>query len=247
MARRDQVRISGALLAVDYGEGDPRRFDDELPDLYGYQSYGNEAIAQADGSIYLHCDSTASHYLKLLMDAVFGTSGFRNEIVWQRTTNTGSSKARAQKYSNDTDSILYYTKSKDNMFNKQYRPYSDDYLKRFKYEDERGKYRWQCMATYSERKLEELKKKNMLRLTGKNPEYKQYLHKLEGISLNNLWADIFHINPMAKERTGYPTQKPLALLRRIITASSNQDGIVLDPFCGCATACIAAKTWDASG
>ena len=199
-------------------------------------------VLKPEGSVYLHCDQTASHYLKLVMDAVFDSSNFRNEIVWQRTTNTGSSKSRAQKYSNDTDSILYYVKSRNNLFNKQYRPYSDDYLKRFKYEDERGKYRWQYMATYSEQKLEELKERDMVRWTGKNPEYKQYLHELKGIPLNNLWADIFHINPMAKERTGYPTQKPLALLERIIKASSNPGDMVLDPFCGCATTCVASET-----
>ncbi len=199
-------------------------------------------ILKGTGSIYLHCDPVSSHYLKTLMDSVFGKDNFRNEVVWQRTTNTGSSKSRAQKYSNDTDSILYYGKSKTNIFHKQYKSYSDDYLKRFKYEDVRGKYRWQYMATYSEKKLKELKKKNMIRWGGKNPEYKQYLHELKGIPLNNLWADIFHINPMAKERTGYPTQKPLALLDRIIKVSSNEGDMVLDPFCGCATTCVASET-----
>ena len=198
-------------------------------------------ILKDTGSIYLHCDPTASHYLKLLMDCVFGKDSFRNEVVWQRTTNTGSSKARANKLSNNTDSILYYVKSKHGIFYKQHMPYSDEYIKRFRYKDEKGNYRWQYMATYSNQKLEELRKKDMVRETGKNPEYKQYLHELKGIPLSNLWADIFHINPMAKERVGYPTQKPLALLNRIVEISSNKGDVILDPFCGCATACIAAE------
>ena len=198
-------------------------------------------VLRQDGSIYLHCDPTASHYLKAVMDAIFGHVNFRNEVIWQRTTNTGSSKARAHKLSNDTDSILYYAKSKNSIFNRQYKPYSDDYLRRFKYRDERGKYRWQCMSTYSEQKVKELREKNMLREKGKNPEYKQYLHELKGISLSNLWIDVFHINPMARERTGYPTQKPLALYERIVKVSSNPNDIVLDPFCGCATTLIAAE------
>ena len=162
-----------------------------------------------DGSIFIQLDYNQIHYCKILMDEVFGKENFRNEIVWQRTTNTGSSKGRAQKLSNDTDSILYYAKSKNNIFNKQYKPYSDKYLKRFKYKDERGYYRWQYMATYSEQKLKELKKKNMIRWEDKdqNPEYKQYLHELKGIPLNNLWTDIFHINPMANESVGFKTQK----------------------------------------
>jgi adenine-specific DNA-methyltransferase len=195
-----------------------------------------------DGSIFIQLDYNQLHYCKILMDEVFGKENFRNEIVWQRTTNTGSSKGMAQKLSNDTDSILYYTKSKNNLFNKQYKPYSDDYLKRFKYEDKRGKYRWQYMATYSDQKLKELQKKDMIRWKNKdkNPEYKQYLHELKGIPLNNLWTDIFHINPMAKENVGFKTQKPEKLLARIIKIASNEGDLVMDFFMGSATTCSVA-------
>jgi len=98
-------------------------------------------ILKQTGSLYLHCDPTASHYLKILLDAVFGAQSFRNEIIWQRTTNTGSSKAIANKFSADTDTILFYTKSKQYTFNRIYHEYEESYLARFKYEDERGKFR----------------------------------------------------------------------------------------------------------
>ncbi|MDE2888525.1 MAG: site-specific DNA-methyltransferase [Gemmatimonadota bacterium] len=195
-----------------------------------------------DGSIFVQLDYNQLHYCKVLMDEVFGKENFRNEIVWQRTTNTGSSKGMAKKLSNDTDSILYYAKSKKSLFNKQYKPYSEDYLRRFKHEDQRGKYRWQYMATYSENKLTELSELDKIRWEdkNKNPEYKQYLHELKGIPLNNLWTDIFHINPMATESVGFKTQKPEELLARIIKLASNEGDIVLDFFLGSATTCSVA-------
>jgi len=151
-------------------------------------------VLKDTGSIYLHMDYRLVHYMKVLMDEIFGFDNFRNEIIWQRTTNTGSSKSIANKLSNDTDSILYYTKSNKYILNKQYKPYSEDYLKRFKYEDKNGKYRWSCMKTYSQDKLKELQDKDMIRWNdnSKYPEYKQYLDSLKGIPLNNLWNDKSH-------------------------------------------------------
>ena len=194
-----------------------------------------------DGSIYVHCDWRLNSYLRIVLEEIF--SNYKNEIIWQRTTNTGSSKGIANKLSNDTDSILYFAKQSTPLFNKQYRPYSEEYLARFKFEDEHGKYRWQYMATYSDEKYQELEKKRMVRkLPGtKNPEYKQYIDGLKGIPLNNLWDDIFHINPMAVENLTYPTQKPEALLERIIKASSNEGDLVADFFCGSGTTAAAAE------
>ncbi|MBU2522253.1 MAG: site-specific DNA-methyltransferase [Proteobacteria bacterium] len=194
-----------------------------------------------DGSIYVHCDYRLNSYIRLVLEEVFGN--YRNEIIWQRTTNTGSSKGIANKLSNDVDSILYFTKNKNAIFNKQFRPYSEEYLSRFKYEDDHGKYRWQYMATYSDKKLKELESKKMIRWENKskNPEYKQYLSSLKGIPLNNLWNDIFHINPMANENLGYPTQKPEALLDRIIKASSNKGDLIADFFCGSGTTLAVAE------
>jgi len=217
--------------------------------IYVYLAYMRERLEQCwrvlkpTGTIYLHCDWHAGHYLKTMMDEVFGYNNLRNEIVWQRTTNVGSSKAIAQKFSTDTDSIFFYTKSKKYTFNRLYKEYSKEYLSRFKYKDNVGFYRWSAMKTYSKKKFEELKAKGMVRW-GKNaryPEYKQYRKGLKGIPMSNLWSDIFHINPMATERLGYPTQKPERLLERILNASSNKGDVILDPFCGCGTTLAVAQ------
>ncbi|MCW5915336.1 MAG: site-specific DNA-methyltransferase [Chitinophagaceae bacterium] len=196
-----------------------------------------------DGSIYVHCDYRVSSHLKLVLDDLFGSENYKNEIIWQRTTNTGSSKAIANKLSTDTDSILYYMKSDSSIFNKQFRAYSQEYLDRFKFQDDKGKYRWQYMSTYSQEKVKELESKGELRWqkNSKGPEYKQYLEDLKGISMNNLWNDIFHVNPMANENVGYPTQKPEALLERIIKASSNEGDLVADFFCGSGTTAAVAE------
>lgn len=199
-------------------------------------------LLSEDGSIFVHLDWHVSHYAKAILDEVFGYENFKNEVIWQRTTNTGSSKGIANKLSTDSDSILYYTRSAEATFNKIYKPYAQEYLARFKFEDNKGKYRWQYMATYSEAKLRELQDKDMVRFsTGSKPEYKQYLKDLKGIPLNNLWYDIFHVNPMAKEKVNYNTQKPVELLTRIITLASNEGDTVLDCFVGSGTTAVAAE------
>jgi hypothetical protein len=173
------------------------------------------------------------------MDRIFGEKSFQNEIIWERSTDTGSSKAISRKFPANSDTVLFYVKSDSFTFNPQYRKYGDDYLKRFKYEDDRGKFRWQCLKTYSQETLNRLKSENRLRWgkKAKYPEYRQYEWELKGILISNVWTDINQINPASKERLGYPTQKPEALLERIIKASSNPMDIVLDPMCGCGT-CI---------
>ncbi|MFM6098563.1 MAG: DNA methyltransferase, partial [Dolichospermum sp.] len=195
-------------------------------------------VLKPTGSFYLHCDPTASHYLKLVLDSVFCSQGgeYINEIVWKRRTNTV--KAITKSFSTLNDIIYFYVKSsKKYYFDIQYEDYPSEYLRRFKYHDEYGKYRWQVMATYSQERLEQLKKENKVRFspTAKYPEFKQYLHDLKGIPLTNLWMDIDMINSQSKERLGYPTQKPEALLEKIIKASSNENDIVLDAYCGCGT------------
>ena len=201
-------------------------------------------VLKDTGSIYLHCDPTASHYLKIVMDAIFGVNNFKNEIIWKRSTDTGSSKAISKKYPANSDTIFFYTKKTDKfVFNPQYSDYSSEYMERFKYSDERGKYRWQCLATYSEETLKKLESENRIRWgkRAKHPEYKQYIWELKGVLISNIWTDINQLNPAAKERLGYPTQKPEALLERIINTSTNEGDIVLDPFCGCGTALVAAE------
>ena len=167
-------------------------------------------------SVYLHCDPTASHYLKLVMDAVFGKGNFRNEIVWSYRTGGSSKRFFAKKH----DILLFYSKSKDYNFNPQK---EKAYTK--------SKSRQPGEVVYG------------IQGSGKKRS-SIFLRDDQGVFTNvnmrDVW-DIPYINSQAKERTGYPTQKPLALLRRIIEASSNAGDMVLDPFCGCATALIAAE------
>ena len=197
------------------------------------------------GSIYLHCDPTASHYLKLVMDAIFGVSCFRNEITWKRTPFAGSSKARSRQLPKSHDVILSYSRSQKWTWNPPMVPYSDKYLKRFRHTDFRGNYRKTLLKTYSHETLERLRKEDRLISPvrpGAHYSYKQYLHESSGQrQLDDVWVDINMINPVAKERLGYPTQKPLALLERIIKASSNKGDVVLDPFCGCGTTIDSAR------
>ena len=136
-----------------------------------------------------------------------------------------------------------YVKSDKYTFNIPYVDYPKEYYERFKYEDKNGKYRWQVMATYSKERLEKLKKEGKVRFSkdAKYPEFKQYLSELKGKPMDNIWLDVNMINAAANERLGYPTQKPEALLQRIIEASSNPKDMILDPFCGCGTTLAVAK------
>lgn len=202
-----------------------------------------QRILKPTGSFYLHCDPTASHYLKIICDSVFCPNGgdFKNEIVWKRRTNTV--KAITRSFSTLNDTIFFYVKSKDYYYEIQYEDYPTEYLKRFKYSDKYGKYRWQVMATYSQERVNELKKEGKIRFsaTAKHPEFKQYLHELKGIPLTNIWTDIDMINSQADERLGYPTQKPESLLERIINASTSEGDVVLDAYCGCGTTIAVAE------
>jgi site-specific DNA-methyltransferase (adenine-specific) len=205
-------------------------------------------ILKDTGSLYLHCDPTASHYLKVVLDEIFDRDNFRNEITWERTTDTGSSKARSNRFPTNTDVILFYSKSEKYVYNKQYFEYSEKYVSnKFTNNDNDGKgaYRWQVLSTYSQETFDKLKSENRLKKTtsSKYYYYKQYFSESKGVRISNLWKadDIVPIGPSAKEKTGYPTQKPLALLHRIIKTSSNEGDIVMDPFCGCATTCVASQ------
>ena len=199
-------------------------------------------VLKMTGSLYLHCDPTASHYLKILLDQVFGLENFRNEIVWKRTTSS-SSKAIAVRFGSDHDLVFFYSKSRRHQFNQQYVPFDEEYVKRrFTGVDERGRYKDAQLKTYSEGTMEQLKKEDRLIVTrGGKYRYKMYLDEVKGVPLDDVWTDVFPVNAVAKERLGYPTQKPVALLERIIQASSNDGDVVLDPFCGCGTAIAAAE------
>ncbi len=210
-------------------------------------------------SIYLHCDPTASHYLKVLMDAVFGADNFRNEIVWKRT----SAHSDARRYGAVADMLLFYTKSDNFIWNAKYSEHDSKYLSRFRRSDPDGriwsdydltakgltgggysyefkgvKSLWRCpLETMQRYEIE-----GRLHFTNKGGiRLKRYLDEMPGVGLTNVWTDIPPINSQAKERLGYPTQKPEALLERIIKASSNPKDTILDPFCGCGTTIAAAQ------
>ncbi len=202
-------------------------------------------VLKDTGSIYLHCDPTASHYLKMLMDAVFGPVNFKNEITWKRTPFAGSSKARARQFPRSHDVLLFYSNGEERTWNQPELPYTDEYIRRFKWQDERGYYRKTLLKTYSQATLERLRTEDRLIepvRPGAKYSYKQYLQESSGTrQVDDFWADINMINPVAAERMGYPTQKPEALLERIIDASSNEGDMVLDPFCGCGTTIAVAQ------
>ncbi len=197
------------------------------------------------GLIFVHLDWHISHYMKAEMDKMFGYDRFRNEIIWRRTPFSGSSKARARQLPRSHDTILLYSKGGEWTWNAPMLPYTEQYKKRFKWKDERGYYRKTLLKTYSSETFERLKREDRLvapRKPGANYSYKQYRHESKGMrQLDDVWIDINMINPVAIERTGYPTQKPLALLNRIVQAGSNPGDLVLDAFCGCGTTLEAAE------
>ena len=212
------------------------------------------------GSIYLHCDPTASHYLKLLMDAVFGAAHYRNEISWRRSNPKSLSTVN---FPNCRDIILRYSKSGGCAFNKVFGEHDPEYVRRaYKYTDpDARRYRLLPLLnpnndrpnlTYEflgitrvwrwtrERMEQAYRDGIVVQLkSGSVPQYKKYLDESKGRTVTNDWGDIEQA--AGNEATGYPTQKPLALLERIVKASSNPGGVVLDPFAGCATACVAAE------
>jgi len=227
-------------------------------------------VLKTTGSLYLHCDSTASHYLKILLDTVFGPENFRNEVIWLRSRNPKGSQHEAKRYSPDTDTILFYAKS-DNAklcYERIKRPLTEEDFK-LKYDrtDDKGRYtdgpilrstsmgeRPNLVYEYNgytpsasgwrvtrDKLIEIDRQGNLGWSTNGKPFRKLRPADDTGNPVGNCWMDISSINPQADERLGYPTQKPLALLERIINASSNPGDLVLDPFCGCGTAVHAAQ------
>ena len=176
--------------------------------MMGVRLLGMRRMLKDTGSIYLHCDPTASHYLKLLMDAVFGSENFQNEVVWHYRRWTGN----ANRFQRLHDLVLFYGKGANHYFNVLYDPYTEKSIRRKQNYHTRIKNGDVFVTSIDER----------------------------GVRAGDVWP-IPVLNSQAKERIGYPTQKPLTLLERIIKASSNEGDIVLDPFCECATACIAAE------
>ncbi len=226
-------------------------------------------VLKKTGSLYLHCDPTASHYLKILLDAIFGPVCFINEIVWKRYGAHNDSKT----YGRIHDVILFFSKRSKPIFNKQYENYDEQYVEeRFKFVDADGR-RWaeQNLSSpnprpnltypfkakngvvyeppangwkYSYERLLELDEADKLHYPAKTQgrlRLKNYLDERLGVPVQDVWTDVGTIGGTSPERLGYPTQKPVALLERIIAASSNEGDVVLDPFCGCGTTVHAAQ------
>ena len=215
-------------------------------------------VLKNTGSIYLHCDPTASHYLKQLMDAVFGPTNYRSEIVWKRTTAHSDSRQGSRRFGRVHDLLLYFSKESNFTFNQQYQPYEQEYIDRYyKYLDEDGRRYWRDNLTaakpggdtryewkgkipppgrywaYSKANMERMEAEGRIVYSSSGtPMFKRYLDQMPGLSVQDIWSDIRPLGGLGskrQERLGYPTQKPLALLERIIMASSNEGDVVLDP------------------
>ena len=244
-------------------------------------------VLKSTGSLYLHCDPTASHYLKILIDAVFGASNFKNEIIWKRTSAHSSTKG----YGAIHDTILFYGKTDSFLWNEQYGPYDEQYINAFfTHVDEKARRwrrtdltgpgvrkgdsglpwqgcnptdvgrHWQPPSYFYEKytaltgddlakydlieRLEKMDKAGLIHWPQKKggiPQGRRLLEDAPGIPLQDVWMDVKVMHNLAAERLGYATQKPLSLLERIVTASSNEGDTVLDPFCGCGTTIHAAQ------
>jgi adenine specific DNA methylase Mod len=227
-------------------------------------------VLKPTGSLYLHCDPTASHYLKVLLDGIFGVGNYRNEVTWLRSRNPKGSQHQPKRYSPDTDSILFYARGADAFLraDRIKRPLTEaELLEKYDRTDNLGRFTDGPIvrsASMGERpnlcyeykdfdpspwgwrmerpKLEGIDRAGDLGWTSAgNPFRKLRMEDDTGAPVGNCWTDISLVNPQAHERVGYPTQKPLSLLERIILASSDEGDVVLDPFCGCGTTIHAAQ------
>lgn len=221
-------------------------------------------VLKAKGSLYLHCDPTSGHYLKVLLDAVFGPENFCADITWQRT----GTHSDAKRWSPVADVILHFAKTEDHTWNPLYVPHNEEYIEdKYRFRDKNGRrymldnmtspkprpnmmYEWKGHASppfgwrYSQETMTQLDAEGLVWYPDskdKRPRLKRFLDEMHGVLMGNVWTDIDPINSRAAERLGYPTQKPEALLERIISASSNEGDCVLDPFCGCGTAIAVAQ------
>jgi site-specific DNA-methyltransferase (adenine-specific) len=225
-------------------------------------------VLRKTGSLYLHCDPTANHYLRMLLDGIFAAENFRNELIWKRKAGRGETNVAAIRFGVSNDTVLFYARSRQTPLNRQYRANNPHYIEsKFTHTDEHGRryhldnvtspsYRPNLVYEYkgympppkgwavSRERMEQMEAEGRLYFPkdkSKRIRRKRFLDELEGETVDSLWDDIPPINSQAQERLGYPTQKPLALLERIISASSNPGDVVLDPFCGCGTTIHAAQ------
>ncbi len=225
-------------------------------------------VLKPTGSLYLHCDPTASHYLKIVLDTIFGPQNFRAEIVWKRSAAHSDAKQGAKQPGRIHDVIFFYSKTNNWIWNTVHTAYDPDYVSTNYRHVEEGtgrlfkstdltaakpggdtSYEWRGRRpaegrywAYSKENMQKFENEGRLYYTSSGlPRLKQYLDEMPGVSLQDLWTDIPPISAHAAERLGYPTQKPIALLERIIQTSSNPGDVCLDPFCGCGTTVAAAQ------
>jgi site-specific DNA-methyltransferase (adenine-specific) len=273
---------------VFWGETKEKRaFEDRHASTQAYIDYMRPRcvelarVLKPTGSFYYHCDWHASHYVKVMLDLLFGENNFQNEIVWKRTF----AHSAAKRYGQIHDVIFFYTRSDVYTWNKLYQPYDPDYVETFFDQTDPDGRRWMRMdltgdgvrngdsgepwrgvdvtskgrhwaiprealkshkldGASSQEKLEALDKAGAIhwpKKAGGVPRLKVYADQSPGVPLQSIWTDIRPIHNLAAERLRYPTQKPLPLLERIINASTNPNDIVLDAFCGCGTALVAAQ------
>jgi DNA modification methylase len=223
-------------------------------------------VLKSTGSLYLHCDPTASHYLKILFDAVFGRAAFSNELIWKRTSSKTDSTQGASHFPRLHDSILFCQKTESHFYSQGFVDHEETYIaakypnrndngRRYGLWDmtgpggaAKGNPSYEVLGVtrywrYSKAHMEQMIAEGRVvqPRPGAVPREKRYLDRSQGVAVGDIWTDIPPINSQAQERLGYPTQKPLALLERIISASSNEGDLILDPFCGCGTTVHAAQ------
>lgn len=224
-------------------------------------------VLKETGSFYYHCDWHASHYVKVMLDQILGENNFQNEIIWKRTTAHTDAKQGSKHYGRIHDTLMFYSGgSQDFVWNQGYTKLDPEYVdshysqvdtdgRRFQWTDlsgpggaAKGNPLYEVLGVkrywrYTKERMDALIAEGRVAIppTGKTPRYKRFLDESKGVALQSVWDDIPPINSQAKESLGYPTQKPLPLLERIIQTSSNENDIILDAFCGCGTALLAAE------
>jgi len=228
-------------------------------------------VLKTTGSFYYHCDWHASHYVKVMLDQLFGEMNFVNEVVWKRSGSHNDAKQGSKHYGRTHDVLLFYRGSEEYTWNQQYVPLDQTYIEsHYSQRDDAGRpFQWTDLRApggaapskgnphykvlgvdgywrYTQERMEQLIRDGRVAIppNGNVPRYKRFLDESKGLPVGSVWDDIPPINSQAKESLGYPTQKPLPLLERIIKSSSNENDIVLDAFCGCGTAIVAAQNLD---
>lgn len=262
---------SGRDYETFWGETKEKRaFEDRHASTQAYIDYMRPRcvelarVLKKTGSFYFHCDDHASHYVKVMLDQLLGHNNFRNEIIWKRTGARGD----AQRWNQLHDTIFFYSKTDEFTWNPQFAAHRDAYVEgHYGQVDAQGRrfqltsivspnprpnmmYEWKGFPSpskgwrYSRETMAKLDAEGRIWYPSdksKRPRFIRYLDEMKGVPMGTVWTDIAPLNSQAQERLGYPTQKPLALLERIVTASSNPNDIVLDAFCGCGTALVAAQ------